>query len=164
LCQQPKVRLLQRAGCYVLCSHLIKCVFVHRIGVSHSVRERSHLALGTLFRLLSTCHALIATCVDLLELCLLHLSLELNLHLLFTFSNILICLSLELLIQLFSNAFTFFICIETLSVILKCFGYLLSLNFLLDFGFLRLVFLYCFFSSHHFELHLFIRRQNTKFD
>jgi hypothetical protein len=106
--------------------------------------------------LLSTCHALIITCVELHDLCL-QLSLELNLQLMFTFSNSLICLRMKFLKQLLSNAFSFLLRVEVLNVVQECLRYLFCLNFLFKLNLLGLVFLYCFFGSQHFELHLFIR-------
>ena len=142
---------------------LFERVFVHRVLVAHRVGERSHLAWWTLFSLLSTHHALVIHSFKLLNLRI-HLSFKLSLHLFLAIGNKLVCLCLKLLNQLSSDAFSLLIRIEVLSVILKCLGNLLSLDFLFKLGLVSLVLLNRLFCSHPLYFHLLLRWKHTQLD
>jgi hypothetical protein len=71
---------------------------------------------------------------------------------------------LKLVKQLSSDAFTLFIGIEGLAVVLKRLGNLLSLDFLFNLCLVSLVLLNCFFCSHLLYFHLLFGRKYTKLD
>jgi hypothetical protein len=119
--------------------------------------------LWTLFSLLSIRHALVIHSFKLLNLRI-HLSFKLSLHLFLARGNKLVCLCLKLFYQLSSDAFSLLISVEVLSVILKCFGNLLSLDFLFNLSLLSLVLLNRRFCSYSLYFHLLLCREHTQFE
>ena len=142
---------------------LFERVFVHRVSIVHRVGERSHLAWWTLFSLLSTHHALVILSFKLHNLRL-HLSFKLSLHLFLAIGYKLVCLCLKLFNQLGSDALSLLISIKVWTVVLKCLGNLLSLDFFFNLVLVSLVLQNRRFCSNFLYFHLLLWREYTELD